>query len=428
MARTRHGGAGGAGGRTPWRLLALNVALLAAGAARLPAQGHSAHPSGSWAVGARAIPVATHAAPVLYGRPATELYLTQPSLMGHLGLAGGRLRLAGTLSLEGLTLRRGELNAGIWGEGYVDRRHPHTYLHEVVATAALPARPGASPALSLTLGKGFVPFGTDDPMTRPFVKFPANHHLAQVLERLVAVAAVRVGPVALEGGVFNGDEPMGPVDFAGVRRFGDSWAARLTLLPLPGVEAQGSHARVASPEVPDGRGLDQRKWSASLRGEGRRGYALLEWARTTEYDDGVRGYALSTWLGEAALPLRSLELAARLERTTRREEERLDDPFRTPRPHYDVHWTGATRWSLLTVGVSRAAPADAGVRARPFVEAAVVGAAVDHPSSLFDPAEFYGSDRMWSVSAGVRLEAGSTHRRMGRYGAALPPHPAHAQH
>ena len=89
-----------------------------------------------------------------------------------------------------------------------------------------------------------------------------------------------------------------------------------------------------------------------------------------------------------------------------------------------MHWTGATRWTLLTVGVSRA-PADAGVRARPFLEAAVVGAAVDHPSSLFDPAEFYGSDRMWSVSAGVRLEAGSAHRRMGRYGAALPPHPAH---
>ena len=117
MARTRHGGAGGAGGRMPWRLLALHVATLAAGAARLPAQEHAVHPARAWAVGARAVPVATHAAPVLYGRPATELYVTQPSLMGHLGLAGGRLRLAGTLSLEGLTLRRGELNPGIWGKG-----------------------------------------------------------------------------------------------------------------------------------------------------------------------------------------------------------------------------------------------------------------------------------------------------------------------
>ena len=43
---------------------------------------------------------------------------------------------------------------------------------------------------SLSAGKGFAPYGTDDPMSRRMVKFPANHHLSQLLERWVAAAAV----------------------------------------------------------------------------------------------------------------------------------------------------------------------------------------------------------------------------------------------
>jgi len=53
--------------------------------------------------------------------------------------------------------------------------------------------------VSLAAGKGFVPFGTDDPMTRPFAAYPVNHHLAQILERYVAIAAVSAGPVIVEG-------------------------------------------------------------------------------------------------------------------------------------------------------------------------------------------------------------------------------------
>ena len=37
-----------------------------------------------------------------------------------------------------------------------------------------------------------------------------------------------------------------------------------------------------------------------------------------------------------------------------------------------------------------------------------------------DPNEFYGSNNIWSVSAGIRLDAGMLHERMGRYGVALP--------
>ena len=61
--------------------------------------------------------------------------------------------------------------------------------------------------LSLSVGKGFVPFGTDDPIVRPVIRYPVNHHLAQILERAVIIAAARHGPAGIEAALFNGDEP-----------------------------------------------------------------------------------------------------------------------------------------------------------------------------------------------------------------------------
>ena len=152
--------------------------------------------------------------------------------------------------------------------------------------------------LSLAVGRGFAPFGTDDPMVRPFTKYPANHHLAQVLERLVAVAAVRRGPAIVEAALLNGDEPTEPDDLGRLGRFGDSWAMRVTVSPRPWLEAQASHARLESPEHALGGGLDQRKWSASARAEralsgDRAVYALVEWARTDEYSIGLRAFTFA---------------------------------------------------------------------------------------------------------------------------------------
>ena len=50
------------------------------------------------------------------------------------------------------------------------------------------------------------------------------------------------------------------------------------------------------------------------------------------------------------------------------------------------------------------------------------GARVVHFDRLFDDTfdRFFGDDRIWNLSLGVRLEAGEGHGRMGRYGAALP--------
>lgn len=400
----------------PAALLALS--LWAAPAAAQHAHGGHADPDG-WRFGAYGIGLATHVTPAIAGESRTDAYLTQPVLSAHASGWDGRIGFTGMLNLEGLTLERGELNPGIWGEGYADKRHPHTYLHEAVGWVA--GRAGGF-AASAAAGKGFVPFGTDDPMARPFVKFPINHHLAQVLERGVAIGALRRGPIVLEAGVFNGDEPEGAADMPSWDRMGDSWAARTTLLPLPGLELQASHARVDSPEEPGGFGFDHEKWSASARWERRRGeaereYALVEWARTEEIASRGSAGVLTSWLAEGALRRRGVEVAGRLERTLRFEHERLDDPFRTPHPHPEARKLGITRWSAASVAVSGAV-GYSGLSLRPFVEAALLVPSDVVRPSLFRASVFYGDDDIWSLSAGVRMAVGAGHSRMGRYGVA----------
>jgi hypothetical protein len=372
----------------------------------------------TWSIGAQAVGLVTRVAPALGGRAFTEGYLTQPVVMAHASAFGGHLAGTGTVDLEGLTLRRGELGPGIYGEGYVDRRHPHTYVHEAVLSGVdLLGRRDGPGVLSVSAGKGFVPFGTDDPMSRPLVKYPVNHHLAQILERVVAITAYRRGPVLAEAAAFNGDEPAGPSAAPRWKRFGDSWAARLTLLLPHGIELQGSRAFVASPEFAAGTGPDQRKWSASARVTNAGRYALLEWARSDEYNGGRRSFRFQSVLGEGSADRGPWRLALRGERTVRPEEERLADPFRAPRPHGDANLVGTTRWTLATAGVSRAFVAR-GLRLRPFVEATRARAVPAARPAVFVPADFYGSDRIWMASAGVRFEAGMVHPRMGRYGAA----------
>lgn len=367
----------------------------------------------------------THAAPAVDGDALTEGYLTQPIVHARWAAPGGALALAGMLNLEGWTLDRGELNAGVWGEGYVDRRHPHTFLHELTAAGSTSF---AGFDASLAAGRGFPPFGTDDPMVRPFVKFPANHHLAQILERWFVAAAVRRGPLVVEAGVFNGDEPTGPASLGELDRVGDSWALRATALPFDGLEVQLSRAFVASPEHVGGAGLDHRKWSASARGERMLGtvplYGLVEWARTDEYASGRAVYAFGSWLGEAAAGVSDWRIAARFERTSRAEEERIGSAFRTKRPHGDENIVGATRWTGITARLERTLAAGAFV-VTPFAEAGVAG--VDEiAGSTFSPAQLYGDDRLWSFSLGARIGSGARHARMGRYGVAATT--AHGTH
>jgi hypothetical protein len=380
-----------------------------------------AHPL-TWTLGAQAIAVVTKASPAIANRDLTEGYLTQPMVMGTLSALGDRVGLQGMVDIEGLTLERGELDAGISGEGYVDRRHPHTYLHELVASAR---DSFAGMRFSLAVGKGFVPFGTEDPMGRPFEKYPINHHISQIVERLLATVAVRRGPVLIEAARFNGDEPEHPSDLPNSGRLWDSWAGRATLLPAPGLELQTSVARVKSPELAAGGGLDQRKQSISARFEDEaldtkrlHRYALAEWARSSEYDGETRAFSFTTMLAEGELRRGRFAIAARGERTERPEEERLANPFRTKRPATDFSILGRTRWDIVSTRVSAKAYQWRTLAVVPFIELARQHATALAGQAVFDPQAFYGSNTMWSTTVGLTFTAGMIHRRTGQYGAA----------
>jgi len=306
-------------------------------------------------------------------------------------------------------------------------------VHEAMASLRVPAVRGVR--ASLSAGKGFAPYGTDDPMMRPLVKYPVNHHHAQVIERVLAIGALRVGdPVggrgaAVEYGVFNGDEPVGP--FAGPRwsRFGDSHAGRVTLKPGARVELQASRAFVKSPGFTTGGAFDHTQSSASVRydapiatGGSGVSYAFAEVARTDEGTSAARAFRYESALAEASVRWRGASLSARLESTERPESERLLDAFRTANGHIDFQIIGVTRWRIATVGLT--APALSIGRFRgttlgrltPFAEVARANAVARRRPAVFEPAEFYGNSTQWSLSAGLRMHVGSMRSRMGRYG------------
>ena len=369
--------------------------------------------------GGHAVLAYTRADPVPGGRALGEVRVVQPTIMAHAGALSNRLRLLVTVNLEGLTISDGELTPGAWGEGFIDRRHPHTYAHELMLTFhKLLGEDSSDVRVSLSAGKGFAPFGTDDPMSRPPLRYPVNHHLAQILERGVAIAGVRAGPVMLEAGLFNGDEPETPGQWPQMSRLGDSWSGRLTIWPLPRLELQGSHALVHSPEHRPGAGPDQSKWSVSGRWAGRVGggriYGLAEWARTSEAEGF---FVFRSVLLEGAWTGRHHRLYYRFERTERPEEERVT-PTRSRRPHLENSIVGTTRWTIHTLGYGfQGLPRRSWVRGEPILEISF-GPIRSVGGGLFDPVSFYGKTSFWSVSAGVRLGLGTPMQRMGRYGVA----------
>jgi hypothetical protein len=375
--------------------------------------------SGVWAhLGGQAVVALERADPVPGGGSLAEVRVVQPVL--HLSAGGvGPLRLTAVLNLEGATIPEGELALGNWGEGFVDRRHPHTYVHELILTAGglLGTRPGTA-RLSLSAGKGFAPFGTDDPMVRPFLRYPVNHHLAQILERAVAIAALRAGPLLAEAGLFNGDEPERPGQWPRIGgRFGDSWSGRLTGTLRPGLTLEGSFARVHSPEHRPGAGTDQNKWSAAGRWTrpigGHPAYALAEWARTSEADGF---FVFHSVLVEGAWSTGPHRLQYRFERTERPEEERIAR-FRSLRPHLENSILGTTRWTTQTVGYELVALRRSGLVVRPLAEVTYARVA-KVGGGVIDIKELYGGPDLWSLAVGLRLSAGGAMHRMGRYGAA----------
>jgi hypothetical protein len=399
-----------------WQKSSLVLLLLNAAAAGGQAQEHEA--TSGVAFGAQAIGLITSMQPTPEQRRRSEAYLTQPvaALIARRGALAARV----TLNAEGLTLERGELTAGAWGEGYVDRRHPHTFFHEIMLEASRAGRCGrVSCRAGLFGGKGFVPFGSDDPMSRPFVAYPVNHHLAQILERAVAGAQAGVGPVTIEVGLFNGDEPTDAWEWPEWSRFGDSWSARLELAPERGISLAVSYADVASPEARPGNGPDQEKWHVGFRGERAAGPWAMGWliegARTDELDGFFR---YESRLGEGSVGRGAHRLGYRYERTERPEEERVS-AYRTFRPHLDNAVLGITRWTLHTVRYGHRIPWRRG-SAEPVIEL-TRGSIREVSGGLFNPDVRYGRSTVTRISAGVRLAWDMDRHRMGRYGVQTVP-------
>ena len=377
-------------------------------------------------VAAQLIPLYTSVDPIPGGSTLDEFRVVQPVVMLHASALNDHLRFSGTLNLEGKTIPDGELAPGDWGEGFNDRRHPHTYAHELMISGVdLLGNLDGSARLSLSAGKGFVAFGTDDPMSRPPVRYPVNHHLAQILERAVAIAGFRAGPVIAEGSLFDGDEPERPDQWPLIKtgdewRFGDSWALRLTVIPVRHLEVQGSRAKVHSPEHRPGAGTDAWKWDVSARYEGPVGnskvYGLAEWARTEEADGF---FVFRSFLTEGAWTVARHRPYFRLERTERPEDMRTIDPFRSVRPHLENSILGTTRWTLLTIGYGYGfSLAQGRLDVEPFTEG-TFGNVKNVNGGLFDIESFYGKESVRSLSVGLRASWQLRGHRMGRYGGLL---------
>jgi hypothetical protein len=346
----------------------------------------------------------------------TEAYLTQPAAMINVESPGSRLVLRATLNFEGLTQPDGELTPGGWGEGFIDRRHPHTILHEAMLSANVWR--GANGGFSLSAGKGFAPYGTDDPMSRPGLKYPTNHHLSQILERYTVNGVLVSGPWSAEAGVFAGAEPEGPYDFSNYEGFGDSFSGRVARrFGGTGTSARwelsASGASIA--EAHHGDTERTTLWNGAVRhrGQSRLGmvYGLVEGSTSRPH----HGDGFWSVLGELSVASGRHQTYYRVEYATRPEYAR-EGTGRTDffRYDHDAEEIGATRWLISTVGYSFGATRGA-VGAFPFVEAQLNKVSAERGDPL-DPALLFGTDRFFSISTGFRLYFGGGPMRMGTYG------------
>ena len=370
---------------------------------------------------AQAFPIVTFGAPGEEESPlnATEAYLTQPAIMANIESPGSRLALRTTLNFEGLTLADGELTSGGWGEGFIDKRHPHTLLHELMLSVNFTDVLGGE--ASISAGKGFAPYGTDDPMARPGLKYPTNHHLSQILERWTVNGVFLRDGWSVEAGLFGGGEPEGPYDLSNIESFGDSWSTRLAKRwgaghgPMAAWEASASYGRVV--EEHHGEEEITRLWNLALRhglaydfGDV---YGLVEFSRS----DPVEAEGFFSLLGETQLTAGRHQPYLRIEYATRPEYPR-DGPAGTDeffRYDHGAHAEGATRWLITNMGYNFIASRGA-LSIRPFVNAQHHRVSLERGPATLEPDALFGTDSFWSVSLGARVFLGGDPMRMGSYG------------
>lgn len=413
-----------------YRLLLLNTLLLAI-ALPAPAQEHAHHAppdsagmhqghgkmamadfGGGWmALGmAQAFPTYTHA-------PRDDgFYVTQPALMFNIEAPSSRLALRTTINLEGATQPGGELTFGSWGEGFIDRRHPHTYLHELMLSYN--SRSAEAVGWSISAGKGFAPYGTDDPMMRPVLKYPTNHHLSQILERWTINGIWSSRSWSIEAGVFGGNEPEGPSDLSNIESFGNSFSARLTHRIGEGIAGAWPYEFAASfgyvVEKHDDERDVVRLYNVAFRHEHDHGrvhmYALIE-ASLSDPDEADGYWSV---LGEGSLQIGRHKPYGRIELATRPEYEReglSGDDFYRYEHHADA--IGATRWLILSGGYGMTA-SPLPLSLRPFVEAQYHFVRAER--GPIDVRALFREKRFWTFSVGLRAFLGGDPMRMGAYG------------
>jgi hypothetical protein len=378
---------------------------------------------GGWmAIGmAQVFPTATVALPSEDDTPLARrgLYLTQPALMLNFESPGSGVSLRTTLNFEGITQPSGELTFGAWGEGFLDKRHPHTFLHEAMLSVNVWRRDGGG--FSLSAGKGFAPYGTDDPMSRPVVKYPTNHHLSQILERFTLNGAYVSRLWSVEVGVFGGNEPTSPWDFSNAESFANSWSTRIVrhfgagqmgIWPL---ELSASFGYVKEEHDEDEPAAVTRLYNAALRHEKDhpvgRVYSLIEgsWSDPKEHD----GYF--SVAAELSVARGVHKPYGRVEYASRPEYERIGPPDSRGffRYDHDDHAIGSTRW-LTVVGGYGVTATRLPFSARPYIEAQWNRVTADRGN--IDPQALFGRSSFLSLSAGLRLFLGGEPMRMGAYG------------
>ena len=116
--------------------------------------------------------------------------------------------------------------------------------------------------------------------------------------------------------------------------------------------------------------------------------------------------------------------ALRIERTERPDEQRQLDGFRVPIPSSDLSIAGRSRWTIITARIAASLSGGERLVIEPFAEVARARVTPTLRPSGFDPVQFYGSSRIWSVSVGAKLGFGMSHMRMGRYGVAVARQPS----
>ena len=378
---------------------------------------------------AHVFPAATLTAPFSSESPLnrTDINFPHSGLMANLESPGSRWVFRLMPNFEGITLPDGEPTLGGWGEGFIDARHPHTLLHEAMLSWNWWDAPGG--AFSVSAGRGFAPYGTEDPMYRPALKYPTNHHLSQILERwTVNLSYLSDAGLGIEVGVFDGDEPEHWLDMGNYRNFGNSFSGRLSYRfgeTVAGtapweVSASYGHVRETHGDHDDLTIL----YNAALRHDAAYGFGSLYGLAEASLSDPDHGDGYFSLLGETQLglgagarhrPFYRVEFATRPE--YRRDAQEGQGFFRYDHDHAPIE--GATRWLINTVGYGFEATG-LPVSARPFVEASHNLIRHERGPDRLEPANLFGGSSFWSFAAGVRLYFGGGPMRMGTYGVMDP--------